>query len=170
MLAFPATMTSPVPANINWRGRCKLKDRGSEDDDDSQGLASHFACLRSKSRDSRAPFSPDAMYSKLINVGRDFISQVEDARQCDLVAGKTRRKALDFDEYPQPCRDPLSFTPPRKSRELIPASHTISIMNGILYRKPLNSCRKRLGQLRFREGFCGSCCYCFSVFRSLHKC
>jgi hypothetical protein len=88
------------------------------------------------------------MYSKLINVGRDFISQVEDARQCDLVARKTRCKALDFDEYPQPCRDPLSFTPPRKSRELIPASHTISIMNGILWGR-IRLTRKRL-QEKFR--------------------
>ena len=96
---------------------------GSDDDDDSQDLGSRDENPRSKSRDSRAPVSPDAMYSRLINVGRDFISQVEDARQRDLVARKTTRKALDFDEYPQPRRDPLSFTPPHKSRELIPASH-----------------------------------------------
>ena len=62
---------------------------GSDDDDDSQDLASRDENPRSKSRDSRAPVSPDAMYSKLINVGRDFISQVEDARQRDLVARKT---------------------------------------------------------------------------------
>ena len=51
---------------------------GSDDDDDSQDLGSRDENPRSKSRDSRAPVSPDAMYSRLINVGRDFISQVED--------------------------------------------------------------------------------------------
>ena len=57
-----------------------------------------------------------------INLGRDFISQVEDARKRDLVARKTTRKSLDFDEFPHPRRDRLTLTPPRKSRELIPAS------------------------------------------------
>ena len=95
---------------------------GSDDHDDSQDLASRDQYRKSKSRGSGAPVSPDAMYSRLINVGRDFISQVEDARKRDLVARKSTRKSLDFDEYPQPRRDPLTFTPPRKSRDLIPAS------------------------------------------------
>ena len=68
---------------------------GSDDDDDSQDLGSRDENPRSKSRDSRAPVSPDAMYSRLINVGRDFISQVEDAHKRDLVACKTTSKALD---------------------------------------------------------------------------
>ena len=62
------------------------------------------------------------MYSKLINVGRNFLSQVEDARKRDLVARKTTRKSLGFDDYPHSRRDSLTFMPPRKSREIIPAS------------------------------------------------
>lgn len=95
---------------------------GSDDDDDSQDLGSQYEDPKSKSNDSRAPVSPDAMYSKLINVGRNFLSQVEDARKRDLVARKTTRKSLDFDDYPHSRRDSLTFTPPRKSREIIPAS------------------------------------------------
>ena len=95
---------------------------GSDDDDDSQDLASRDQYPKSKSRGSGAPVSPDATYSRLINLGRDFISQVEDARKRDLVARKTTRKVLDFDEFPHPHRDSLTFTPPRKSREIIPAS------------------------------------------------
>jgi hypothetical protein len=95
---------------------------GSDDDDDSQDLASRDQYPKSKSRGSGAPVSPDATYSRLINMGRKFISEVEDARKRDLVARKTTRKSLDFDEYPQPRRDPLTFTPPRKSRDVIPAS------------------------------------------------
>ena len=121
---------------------------GSDEDDDSQDLGSRDENPRSKSRDSRAPVSPNAMYSRLINVGRDFISQVEDARKRDLVARKTTRKSLDFDEYPQPRRDHLTFTPPRKSRDLTPASQ-----DELDYKRDsvgsLHSTSKRLQQ-RFR--------------------
>ena len=39
---------------------------GSDDDDDLQDLASRDENPRSKSRDSRAPVSPNAMHSRLI--------------------------------------------------------------------------------------------------------
>jgi hypothetical protein len=95
---------------------------GSDDDEDSQDLASRDQYPKSKSRGYGAPVSPDATYSRLINLGRNFLSQVEDARKRDLVARKSTCKSLDFDEYPQPRRDMLTFTPPRKSRDVIPDS------------------------------------------------
>ena len=39
---------------------------------------------------------------------------------------KSAKQVLDFDEMPPPRKSRLAFTPPRKSRELIPASQEIS--------------------------------------------
>jgi hypothetical protein len=55
-------------------------------------------------------------------MSRTFIAQMEDARKRELMHRKTSCKSLDFADMPGPRRDQMAFTPPRKSREIIPAT------------------------------------------------
>ena len=128
----------------------------SDEDEQHEPPRSQYRLARAQeaesSENSRAPVSADAMCSTLINVGCDFIAQVEDARKRDLVAHKleTTRKAPDFDEFPHPRRDPLTFTQQRRSRDLIPASQ-----DELDYERDsvgsLRSIRKRLQQKTARS-------------------
>jgi hypothetical protein len=64
--------------------------------------------------------SVDAVYSKFINVGRQFVVDLEDQRKQDLMACKAARETLDFDDVRPPRGQQLQFTRPRKTKDLIP--------------------------------------------------
>jgi hypothetical protein len=64
--------------------------------------------------------SVDAVYSKFINMGRQFVADFEDQNKQDLMARKAARKSLDFDDVRPPRGQQLQFTPPRKTKDLIP--------------------------------------------------
>jgi hypothetical protein len=83
---------------------------------------------------------------------RQFVAELEDARKAQLIHRKSAKQALDFEDDmpPPPRKSRLPFTPPCKSRELIPASQEFSLSDG--ERDSLasqSSTRKRL-QDKFR--------------------
>ena len=86
----------------------------SEDDEDPTNDSTNHSHSR--------PAAADQIYSKFPNMSRNFIAQMEDARKRELMHRKTCRKSLDFADMPGPRRNQMAFTPPRKSREIIPAT------------------------------------------------
>ena len=61
-------------------------------------------------------------------MGRQFVVDLEDQHKQDLMARKAARKSLDFDDVRPPRGQQLQFTPPRKTRDLIPESDEESSM------------------------------------------
>ena len=118
----------------------------SDDEDDEEALPVQNS-KHSLPKNQR-PASTDAVYSKFLKMGRQFVAELEDARKKELMHRKSAKQLLDFDEMPPPMKSRLAFTPPRKSRELIPASQEF----GDFERDSLasqSSTRKRL-QEKFR--------------------
>jgi hypothetical protein len=60
--------------------------------------------------------SADAVYTKFINMGRQFVADLEDQRKQGLMARKAARKSLDFDDMCSPSGKQLQFTPLPASR------------------------------------------------------
>ena len=86
-------------------------------DDEESHPAKHTKHSPSK---NQQPASTDAIYSKFLNMGRQFVAELEDARKKELMQRKSAKKSIDFDDnMPPPHRSRLVFTPPRKSREII---------------------------------------------------
>ena len=83
---------------------------------------------RSASTGSSKVSSAEAVYTKFINMGRQFVADLEDQRKQDLMARKAARKYLNFDDVRPPRGQQLQFTPPRKTRDLIPESDEESSM------------------------------------------
>ena len=98
----------------------------SDLDDDSEALPVQNSKY-SAPKNQRSATS-DAVYSKFLKLGRQFVAELEDARKEQLIHRKSAKQSLDFeDEMPPPrSKSRLAFTPPRKSRELIPASQEFS--------------------------------------------
>ncbi len=72
--------------------------------------------------------SADAVCTKFINIGRQFVADLEDQRKQDLMARKAARKSLDFDDVRPPRGQQFQFTSPRKKKDLIPESDEESSM------------------------------------------
>ena len=89
----------------------------SEDDEESPQVKQ----TKYSASNEQQPMA-DEIYSQFLNLGRKFMSKMENARERELMQRKTSKKSLDFDEMPQPPRDMLVCTPPRNSRDIIPAS------------------------------------------------
>jgi hypothetical protein len=86
---------------------------------------------RSAKTGSSKVSSAEAVYTKFINMGRQFIADLEDQRKQNLMARKAARKSLDFDDVRPPRGQPLQVTPPRKTKDLIPESdEEISMRSG----------------------------------------
>ncbi len=83
---------------------------------------------RSAKTGSSKVSSAEAVYTKFINMGRQFVADLEDQRKQDLMARKAARKSLDFDDVRPPRGQQLQFTPPRKTKDLIPESDEESSM------------------------------------------
>jgi hypothetical protein len=83
---------------------------------------------RSAKTGSSKVSSAEAVYTKFINMGRQFVEDLEDQRKQDLMARRAARKSLDFDDVRPPRGQQLQFTPPRKTRDLIPESDEESSM------------------------------------------
>ena len=98
----------------------------SESDDDEEPLPVQHSKY-SAPKNQRSATS-DAVYSKFLRLGRQFVAELEDARKEQLIHRKSAKQSLDFeDEMPPPrSKSRLAFTPPRKSRELIPVSQEFS--------------------------------------------
>ena len=120
----------------------------SESDDDEEPLPVQHSKY-SAPKNQRSATS-DAVYSKFLKLGRQFVAELEDARKEQLIHRKSAKQSLDFeDEMPPPrSKSRLAFTPPRKSRELIPASQEFSDFERDSIASQ-SSTRKRL-QARFR--------------------
>ena len=84
--------------------------------------------LRSAKTESSKVSSAEAVYTTFIDMGRQFVADLEDQRKQDLVARKAARKSLDFDDVRPPHGQQLQFTPPRKTKDLIPESDEESFM------------------------------------------
>ena len=72
--------------------------------------------------------SAEAVYTKFINMSRQFVADLEDQRKQALMARKAARKSLDFDDVRPPRGQQLQFTPQRKTKDLIPKSDEESSM------------------------------------------
>ena len=101
-------------------------DLTSDSDDDEEPLPVQHSKY-SAPKNQRSATS-EAVYSKFLRLGRQFVAELEDARKEQLIQRKSAKQSLDFeDEMPPPrSKSRLAFTPPRKSRELIPASQEFS--------------------------------------------
>ena len=83
---------------------------------------------RSAKTGSSKVSSAEAVYTKFINMGRQFVADLEDQRKQALMARKAACKSLDFDDVRPPRGQQLQFTPPRKTKDLIPKSDEESSM------------------------------------------
>jgi hypothetical protein len=93
----------------------------SESDDDEEALPVQHSKYSAQKNQQSA--SSDEVYSKFLKLGRQFVAELEDARKAQLIHRKSAKQALDFEDDmpPPPRKSLLPFTPPCKSRELIPA-------------------------------------------------
>ena len=128
----------------------EASELASESYDDEEALpVQHSKYSVPKKKQSA---SSEEVYSKFLKLGRQFVAELEDARKEQLIHRKSAKQALDFEDDmpPPPRKSRLPFTPPCKSRELIPASQEFSLSDG--ERDSLasqSSTRKRL-QDKFR--------------------
>ncbi len=92
--------------------------------------AEHFQPTDPPSAKTVSPKVPsaDAVYMKFINMGRQFVADLEDQRKQDLMARRAARKSFDFDDVRPPRGQQLQFTPPRKTKDLIADSDEESSM------------------------------------------
>ena len=77
---------------------------------------------RSAKTGSSKVSSAEAVNTKFINMGRQFVADLEDQRKQALMARKAARKSLDFDDVREPRGKQLQFALQRKQKDLIPDS------------------------------------------------
>ena len=72
----------------------------SDDEDDEEALPVQNS-KHSLPKNQRSS-SSDAVYSKFLKLGRQFVAELEDARKEQLIQRKSAKQVLDFDEMPPP--------------------------------------------------------------------
>ncbi len=127
----------PSPSQYRLQREREDADEPEEEEEEEEAMINsdeeHIQETDPRSAKTGSPkvSSAEAVYSKYINMGRQFVADLEDQRKQDLMARKAARESLDIDDKHPPRGQQLQFTPPRKTRDLIPESdEEISMRSG----------------------------------------
>ena len=117
----------PSPSQHRWQREREDADEPEEEEEEEEEamITSDEEPIqdtdpRSAKTGSPKVSSAEAVYTKFINMGRQFVADLEDHCKQDLMASKAARKSLDFDDVRPPRGQQLQFTPPRQTKDLIP--------------------------------------------------
>jgi hypothetical protein len=104
------------PSPSQYREQRVREDADEPADEEEEAMINsdeeHFQETDPPSAKTGSPKVPsaDATYSKFINMGRQFVADLEGQRKQDLMARKEARKSLDFDDVRLPRGQQLQFT------------------------------------------------------------